>query len=99
MRLSEEVMKEIKLLINFPRKWFGIKYPTLLKDVCGVSVADIHSDPCVALFESSRIADGTISSFRKCNRRKWQLRLLMECVYKHYGTEGVKACCPILSNE
>ena len=92
MRLSEEITREIRLLINSPREWFRIKYPTLFKNAFREPVAGIHKDPCITLFELTRIADGTVNSFKRCPRRKWQLRFLMYCVYKHYGTEGVKAC-------
>lgn len=92
MGISEEVAKEINLLIDSPEEWFKNKYPMLFENIPLEELQpSIHEDPCVALFKASSIIKKFGHDIGRSSKRKWQMRVLAHCVYKHYGVEGVKA--------
>ena len=56
MNMSEEVAREINLLIDSPGEWFKNKYPMLFENIPLEELQpSVREDPCVALFEASNI--------------------------------------------
>ena len=87
--INQEISKEVNLLIDFPEKWFEEKYSDEDFEAHRFSELIDHQDPCISFF-------GLSKGFGKFGhdmgrRRKWQRDLQLECVYKHYGIQGVKA--------
>ena len=88
---SEEIVREINLLIDSPEEWFKNKYPMLFENIPPEELQPMREDPCVALFEASNIVKKFGHDIGRSSKRKWQIKILAHCVYKHYGVEGVKA--------
>lgn len=93
--IPDNISKEVDELIDFPEEWFKKKYPKEHEKVFSgqkmwaLSTILGEKEPCVRFFVLS-LCSGRFGHDMG-RKRKWQRDFQLECVYKHYGLDGVKA--------
>jgi len=92
--IPKNVTDEVNRLIDFPEKWFEEKYPERYNRIMNglevLRITDIlNADPCIGLLKLSLAMN--VFGHDVGRGRKWQEKLQLNCIFNHYGIQGVKA--------
>ena len=87
------ISESIDRLIDFPKEWFESEYPWMTyEDILLLDEKELRSDVCFEAFselEKNHLVVHDLGRHKPLNTI--QKKLLLECIYYHYGTPGVRA--------
>ena len=93
LNIPISISESIDRLVDFPKEWFEDGYPWMTyEDILLLDEKELHSDVCFEAFselEKNNLIVHDLGRHKPLNPT--QKELLLECIYHHYGTLGIKA--------